>query len=202
MSVCKTRGQTPFPPSNGQTYNFTLNNNGTNCASGNLTVDRRQQSQTITTDTVFVYQASSTPLISGDTIFCVGDSLTLLSSVSEVYQWSDGVSVIGSNQQLVVSNPGSYSVTVTDTGTICATTSEVIIVSESIVSPPQIQAGNVGLYIDNPDSSSVQWYSNGLPIPGANGDTLTSLSIGGPFTVEMTNDLGCVGLSDSFEICL
>ncbi len=189
-------------PSNGQTYNFTLNNNGTNCASGSLTINRRQQSQTITTDTVFVYQASSTPLISGDTIFCAGDSLALLSSVSEVYQWSDGVSVIGSNQELVVSNPGTYSVTVTDTGTICATTSEVFVVSESIVNPPQIQAGNAGLYIDNPDSSSVQWYSNGLPIPGANGDTLTSLSIGGPFTVEMTNDLGCVGVSDSFEICL
>ena len=189
-------------PSNGQTYNFTLNNNGTNCASGNLTVNRRQQSQTITTDTIFVYQASATPIIAGDTVFCLGDTITLSSSASDLYQWSDGSGIIGNAQDLFVTSPGTYSVTVTDVGTICPTTSEVFVVAESIVAQPTIAAAANGLYIENPDSNSVQWYSDGLPIPGANGDTLTSLSIGGPFTVEMTNALGCISVSESYEICL
>ena len=186
-------------PSNGQTYNFTLNNNGTNCASGNLTVNRRQQSQTITTDTILVYQTSSTPAIA---LSCQGDTVVLSSSASNIYEWTNGSGVLGSEQDLVISSPGAYSVTVTDSGTICPATSELIVPVESFLVQPTIAAASNGLYIENPDSNSVQWYSDGLPIPGANGDTLTSLSIGGPFTVEMTNSLGCVSVSEPYEICL
>ena len=150
-------------------------------------------------DTIFVYQTSSTPAIA---LFCQGDTVVLSSSASNIYEWTNGSGVLGSEQDLVISSPGAYSVTVTDSGTICPATSELIVPVESFLAQPTIAAASSGLYIENPDSNSVQWYSDGLPIPGANGDTLTSLSIGGPFTVEMTNALGCVSVSDPYEICL
>lgn len=184
------------------TPNTGVLNFSTNCATGTVTLSRRVQSQISTVDTITVYTASTTPTIAGDTVFCQGDTITLSSSASDLYQWSDGSGIIGNAQDLSVASPGTYSVTVTDAGTICPTTSEEFVVNESIITQPAITAASNGIYIDNPDSNSVQWYSDGLPIPGANGDTLTSLSIGGPFTVEMTNSLGCVSVSEPYEICL
>ena len=102
------------------------------------------QSQTSTVDTITVYTASATPTIAGDTVFCQGDTITLSSSASDLYQWSDGSGIIGNAQDLSVASPGTYSVTVTDAGTICPTTSEVFVVNESIVTQPAITAASNG----------------------------------------------------------
>ena len=182
-------------------------NFSTGCGSGTLTLSRRTLSSETITDTIEVFTASATPVItnlSGADTVCTGDSIVLQSSASGSYQWfEDSVLIPGAtDQELTVFNSGVYSVEVIDAGNICLSQQGFYSVEFQAVTPPVITSFSGGATIDNPDGLDVQWFSNGVPIPGADGDTLNDLSSGGPFTVEVTNAIGCSAVSAPLGICL
>ncbi len=90
-------------------------------------------------DTITITLATApTPTITGSATFCVGNSTTLDAGAGfATYSWSDGTSVVGTSQTLVVSTAGNYTVTVTNAAT-CQGVSSVFNVSQSSTITPTV----------------------------------------------------------------
>ena len=157
-------------------------------------------------DTVTVYPSSvATVTSSNGTAFCGNDStiLTVGTGYDFVQWYEDTTLLIGeTNASLFVNTAGSYHAVVVSTGNICEGTSNTITIAVDVVSTPVILPTGSGLEISNPNSYDVQWFSNGVPIPGAIGNQLTDLSSGNPFMVTVTNANGCSSSSVMFEACI
>jgi gliding motility-associated-like protein len=148
-------------------------------------------------DSVFVSESESlVPGITGDTIMCSGDQITLTAGLFDQYAWSTGQS----NQEVLVSEGGTYSVTVTDAEGCSGT--EAITVQE--ISPPDppifgefviCQGDTINLSTEQ--YSSIQW---------SNGDTTQTIPVfeGGNYSVTVVDAEGCSGTStielESFEL--
>lgn len=124
--------------------------------------------------------------ISGDTIFCPGESnLLMATSGFETYMWSD----MSDDDELSVTEAGTYSVTITDSNGCQDTTMLVVeqyMVEDPIISGPlELCTGDtVQLSIDNP-FVSFEWSTTS--------DSLsTIITNGGDFTVTVTDSNDCV----------
>ncbi len=138
--------------------------------------------------------ATITP--SGPTTFCQGASVTLTASPSAEYAWSNGETT----QSIVVTQAGSYSVTVTNSSDCSTTSTATNVVVNALptasitASGPVVfcQGGSVTLTAAT--ATSYQWYRNGDLIPGAaTKDYIASQS--GNYTVSVTNASGCTAVS-------
>lgn len=196
------------------TFNFSTSNGGNNCANGTYTLSRRVKQVNTYVDTIRIQAPSVTPVITNlgrDTI-CAGETTILQATVSGTYQWfvDDTTSLFGeTNQTLEVTQPGAYSVLVTDAGTICSAKSlEYNVYQENVLTPViEIDPATDALYVLNPNGYDVQWFANStavpVPIPNATGDTLATYSLNNsPFTVRFTSGLGCEVLSAPFALCV
>ena len=154
-------------------------------------------------DTVTVYSSSiATANSSNGTLFCQGDStiLDLGTGSFDFIQWyNDTTLILGeTNSTLTVFNSGSYSAEVLNSGNICSGFTNTINISIDNVGTSIITQTSSGLEIDNPNGYDVQWFSNGVPIPGATNDELSDLSSGNPFTASISNAAGCSAISSDF----
>lgn len=168
------------------------------------------------TVTITVYPPSEPVVVesvNGNDLFCAGDSLelTAVSATAETYEWfKDSIKIDGfTTQNIFVTEAGSYYVEVVDVNNICATSSTAFEVGIEEVIPSNIQISESGedLYVENPNGYQVQWFTNAtgtpVPIPGGDTDTITNVSLSNsPFTVEFTSPLGCIALSNPFEVCV
>lgn len=107
------------------------------------------------------------------------------------YDWSTGDSTASISASPAQST--TYTVDITN-GTDSCTASVTIVVAplpmpDILVSGSALSTTTVGV--------SYQWYLDGLAIPGAMNDTL-DLSGNGLYTIEVTDALGCTGVSDPF----
>lgn len=194
-------GTNNIVPSDGGTYAI-----NTQHAVITFTINKRVGDVVTFWDTVSVYSNSvATVTSSNGTAFCGNDSTTLTvgPGYAAVQWYKDSVLMIGETYESIsVNGTGSYYAVVLESGNICEGSSNEVTLSVDVVNTPSISVTAAGLEIDNPNSYDVQWYSNGVPIPGATGNELTDLSSGNPFTVIVTNANGCSGYSASFEACI
>lgn len=198
------------------TLSFNVTGPGTFQLSGphvtvQYTIDLVAASVIENTDTVTVYASPAAPDITanGPLTFCVGDSVLLSASGPSTlsYQWfSAGQPIAGATTQtLSVNATGSYSVSATDLVTTCFSNSaSTTVVTEAYPPIPVISLNSAGGYLEVPNAGSfdVQWFLDGVEISGATGSTYNDLSVSGPFTVTLTNTIGCATTSFPYSLCL
>ena len=174
---------------------FSLNTNEVN---GTFTIDTVFSQQFNDVDTVIVFPTPSVPSISasGNLNFCQGDSVTLsVNANNSSFQWylNDTTIMIGQvNPDLTINTSGAYSVVETNQfGCNSLSANDTVIVYPIPPSPNLFVNGG---FINSSASGNLQWYFNGVTIPGANqanilyGDT-------GLYTLAVTNVNGCINSS-------
>ncbi|MGB3948878.1 MAG: peptidoglycan DD-metalloendopeptidase family protein [Bacteroidia bacterium] len=183
---------------NGQNTN-TVNVNWTGIGTGTLTVTETNPSSGCanTQSLVVNVGASLNPMITpdGPLRFCLGDQVTLNASAGFAnYMWTNGETT----QQITVTQPGSYGVTVTD-GAGCNGNSpfSATVIVDSLPPVPDIS------YSDNVMTSSAltgnQWYIDSVLIEGATSQNWIADQAGN-YTVVVTNPLtGCANTSLPFN---
>jgi len=150
--------------------------------------------------TVTVIPLPATPTISagGPTSFCAGGSVTLTSSSATGNQWYlDGNPIGGeTNQQLIVSASGAYTVVVTSGGCSSLPSAATNVLSSSVPATPVITPGGATTFcgggnvvLTSSSAADNQWYRDGNAIGGATGAQYTA-SVAGDYTVIVTTG-GC-----------
>jgi hypothetical protein len=139
-----------------------------------------------------------TPTITpdGPTTFCTGGSVLLTSSSASGNQWNLNGNPIGgeTNQTLLVSASGNYTVTVTVSG--CSSTSDATTVTVNAIpptpvinsAPPSICAGG-SILLTSTAAAGNQWFRNGVLLPGETNQTYLA-TIAGAYSVLVTTN-GC-----------
>ncbi len=134
---------------------------------------------------------------------CLGQSVVLScnSNPTFTYQWrKNGVYISGNNNDsLIVTQPGTYSVIISDNG--CPVSSGNVLVNFSAIATPQISSngtiqpcvgGSVTLNA-TPGYSTYLW-SNGAT------SASTTINSSGSYTVQVTNATGCSAVSNPFVV--
>lgn len=152
-------------------------------------------------DTIIVYAQPFPPLIFGLPVgsLCEGDALTLNTTYPDNIQWyRDSVPLLeGILPQLPVEESGDYWVTYTSPDG-CQAQSEVVTITFGAI-PSGIAFTNENNMLSIfdpgalPQQAGIQWFLNGEPINGANGD-MYCIAATGNYTVEVTDlTTGCAG---------
>ena len=147
---------------------------------------------------VTVYQ-NPVPVISADgpTTFCSGESVTLTSSEAEGYLWSPNGET---TQSITVSTSGVYTVTVFDEFGCRGTSApaEVVVNSNPV---PQVSADGPTTFCEGGSVTLTSSEAAGN-VWSPNGETTQSIvvSVAGSYFVTVTDENGCVGVSNPLEI--
>ncbi len=154
----------------------------------------------VATDTVYVYTTPLVPVIasSGPVTFCEVDSviLTVNDSVNTI-QWYENNVIMAGNTGTVFtpSVGGSYNVVVTTPdGCTAASLPVTVIIHPTPVKPTFFVNGNT--FTTGVTGLNLQWYLNGIPIPGATGVSHIA-QMTGTHQLCGTDSNGCVNCSDS-----
>lgn len=177
-------------------------------ASGTLNVDytifQIPVNPLIETDTIYVYPVPAAPVVSasGPLSICAGDSVVLTCSDSVGVQWyENGVFMVGdTSQSLVVTSPGDYSATVTNSFGCTASSAVSTVIVHPLPPQPNFSV-NLNVFTTGLTGYTLQWYLNGVAIPGATGYSYTA-PVGGTYTLEACDANGCCNLSDSVFLSL
>ena len=131
-----------------------------------------------------------------DTVWvCQGESVTLSSPVAPSYSWSTGAT----SQSISVSQPGVYSMAVTNPQTACfAFSNSVYVLQADSVNTPLLTGSNDTIYsgISTP-GLTYTWSVNGTVIPGASLPYLPG-AFPGCYTLTITNQAGCDATSSVY----
>lgn len=138
----------------------------------------------------------------GDTTYlCPGNSQTLSASIGSSYLWSTGSTL----QNISVSQPGTYSVTVNYSGG-CNSTASTLVINGTTLSTPVITSASGSSYLCSGSTLNLQTayvqgatyqWSNGGIIQGVTGNTCLA-TVGGYYYVTVTK--GCSAYSGSFYV--
>jgi hypothetical protein len=116
------------------------------------------------------------------------------------YAWTTGGNPAGSAAHITVpsANAGTYLLTVSAPGTGCTgSTYPVIVTWAPLPDTPQINSyWPQYSVLEVITTDSVQWFYNGMPMPGENGQQL-NFTQSGYYQVQVTNQYGCSYISDS-----
>ncbi len=177
---------------------------------GNYTVQiDSPASGCIATSPAEVVTVVSTPTIVPMTPanFCWGSSAGLacviVSGAGTVgYQWFvGGVNIAGAtNSTYNATSSGTYGVTVSVGGGICATTSATITVHENPL-PNPIVSYSTTTYIVSTQTyyTNYVWYYNGTIVPGATSSSMAAIG-NGTYTVKVTDTNGCQSVSAGYIV--
>lgn len=169
--------------------------NGTNVAqnivnsSGNYIVTVTNSAGCSGKDSISVtVLAAPNPSITGKLSFCEGLNTTLNVGNFNTYKWSNGTS----NNSITVSNPGNYSITVTNTDGCLGY--DTVTVS-TLKNPIPIITGNTSLCSGDTAKLSV---GNFTSYNWSNSSNLPEIKVvsSGTYTVTVTNSDGCTGTDD------
>ena len=165
---------------------------------GTFTIDTVFSQQFTDIDTVIVYPTPAIPSISasGNLNFCQGDSVTLsVNPNNSTFQWylNDTTLMIGEvNADLNINASGAYSVVETNQyGCNSLSANDTVIVYPIPASPNLIVNGG---FINSSATGNLQWYFNGVIIPGATQANLLYADTG-LYTLSVTNSFGCINSS-------
>lgn len=154
---------------------------------------------------VQVNPAPASPVITpgSSTVFCQGDSvvLSVVAVVGFNYQWTfNGTNIPNANlnQYTVIDSTGAYSVVVTDmNGCTAAATISYQVDIFPLPSTPVITQVNDTLYTTG--SGNIQWYLDGILIPGAT-DVFYIPTVNGNYTVTVSDTNNCENISVIFPM--
>lgn len=151
---------------------------------------------------------SATITVDGPTALCPGGTVTLRApvGVSVRYQWSrDGQPITGASAMtLVVTDPGTYSVIVTNSDGCGTQSPNPVTVTVSDYPDAKVTAlgqtrfcegFSVVLQADTRTAARYQWYRNGVMIPFATSSQVVATEAG-LYTVEVANAAGCTSTTD------
>lgn len=149
--------------------------------------------------------------INGKLSFCDGQN-TQLSALGEggtapyKYQWLQGNSKLGNENNYSVANTGNYSVTITDNFG-CVGTSQAVNITKRLNPDVKIsksgntellQNGSVDFSVPKVNNQTYQWYKDGKAINDAISNSYTAYSAG-VYSVEAILD-GCKATSESITV--
>lgn len=150
----------------------------------------------------------ATITVDGPTALCPGGTVTLRApvGVSVRYQWSrDGQPITGASAMtLVVRDPGTYSVLVTNSDGCGTQSPNPVTVTVSDYPDAKVTAlgqtrfcegFSVVLQADSRTAARYQWYRNGVMIPFATSSQVVATEAG-VYTVEVANAAGCTSTTD------
>ncbi len=193
-------------------YNFSTSSPFGGGVNGSITIIKREKSRIETTDTVSVFDSPAKPTVvfaAGKDTVCVGDSVLLVASNSATYQWfQDSLALTEVDSFIYIKQNGSRPsskvwVEITQPSNYCSAISDTVeVYFQSFPGSPIIQSSGADLAVNNPQGYTVNWYDNGVLVPGANGDILQAPSGSGPFTAEFISSAGCATLSQPFAACV
>jgi hypothetical protein len=183
------------PTSGNAPYTFHWANNDTsataqNLAAGTYVVTTSDAAGCSTTSSVVVGSSSSINVtISADkNVICSSDSSHICAPAGYAhYKWNNGVTT----SCISTSNPGNYYVTVTDNSN-CTAESNHLAISVHPLPPVSISVNGDTLRVYN--EPNVQWYKDGVAIPGANSAVYIATTPG-IYTVAVTDANGCTANS-------
>jgi len=122
---------------------------------------------------------TATISVGGFSTFCFGGSVVLTANAGSSYLWSTR----DTTRSIIVTTTGDYTVKVTKSNGLSATSSVVHVTVNPIPGTPTItQNGN---QLTSSSSSGNQWYLNGAIIPGAT-DQNFAPTTSGNYTVQVT----------------
>jgi large repetitive protein len=126
----------------------------------------------------------------GPTTFCIGGSVTLTASNAASYLWSNGATT----QSIVVTTPGTYSVSVTDANGCPGASQGVTIFVNPLPTPVIAADGPLNFCLGDSVTLSVSGYQNYL---WSNGATTSSITVydANQYFVNVVDDNGCAGSS-------
>jgi gliding motility-associated-like protein len=126
---------------------------------------------------------------------CTTTSITLTATGGGTYSWSNGSAVVGTSAALVVTSPGTYTVTVTGTNGCTATASSVITQNNTVpiagINPPSSTVLNcltTSINLTATGGGNYSW-SNGTSLVGSS--ATLSVNAPGTYTVTITTANGC-----------
>jgi gliding motility-associated-like protein len=126
---------------------------------------------------------------------CSNPSITLTASGGGTYSWSNGTAVVGTNASLVVTTPGTYTVTVTSANGCAATAVQTITQNITIptagITPPStsvLTCTTTSINLTATGGGTYSW-SNGTAVIGTN--ATLSVNTPGTYTVTVTAANGC-----------
>ena len=154
--------------------------------------------------------AAPTITAGGPTSFCQGGSVTLTANATGAvsYQWYLNATAISgaTAQNYVATSPGSYTVTMTNSGGVTsAPSASTSVTVYPLPATPTVSAGgntsfcsggSVVLTANASGASTYQWLLGGSPISGATAQTYTA-SAPGNYTVIVTNSNGCASAASA-----
>lgn len=162
-----------------------------------------------TTKNVSITSAANASIIPPIPAFCSGNTLNIISSAASAYQWKDSLNnLIGTSQNILLTNGGNYSLTTFDANSCRSLLSFYVTENpspEAILTSPSPNIFciptpvNVTLYAATNPGYSYQWLNNSIVIPGATSPILNSTQTG-LYQVQVTNTFGCTSLSDGFPV--
>lgn len=158
-------------------------------------------------DTIQVTLIQPPPVRLGpDTVLCVGTSLVLDAGSGTAFQWSTGAT----GQQLTVTQPGTYRVTVTSqqNGQECVNSDTIVVTARpkpnlvARLTPPtgcDTRDGALAVTVTPASASYVYvWGLNGAPLP-ATGSSLTDLATG-TYSLRLSGNPQTCTLDTSFAL--
>ena len=159
-------------------------------------------------DTVFVFEIPEPPLVQPGTALeiCNGESVEIeVSNYTENLQWHQDTTVLfgETDWSLFVSNPGAYWAGYTSADG-CKSQSDVVTVELlPLPAPPSFHANFNQLELNDPSllpaSYSLQWFQDGVLIPGATDDIFCITTPGTSlYTLQVTNN--ATGCTNEFSI--
>lgn len=133
--------------------------------------------------------------LGADTGFCPGGSVLLDAGFAgSTYLWNNAAT----SQELTVNTEGTYHVAITDAQG-CTDRDTVLV--QAFPAPPVpviYEDGPVDMFVDA--LPEIQWYLDGVAIPGATGDTWTAQANGSYTVVSTDPGSGCSTTSEPFVV--
>ena len=173
-------------------YNLTVTGSNGCTATANVNI-----TQNIITPTAVINSNPQTSILT-----CSTTSLTLTASGGSIYSWSNGTTFMGNGAALLVTNPGTYTVTVTGANGCSAIVSTSI--TQDITAPTISISNSTGSSILNCSTTSLILTANGGSIYSwSNGTTFmgngAALSVNSPgtYTVTVTGANGCTATAST-----
>jgi len=101
------------------------------------------------------------------------------------------------NFYTTIDSAGSYSFAAYNSNGCIAYSDTLVVIGGDIPPVPVITV--VGTTLSTADYPNLQWYQNGIAVPGATNDTLIIIPGAANYTVEATGTTGCISSSEAYN---
>ena len=147
-----------------------------------------------------LYKKTTQPTItaSGPTTFCQGESVTLTSSAGTTYLWSNKKTT----QSIAITQTGIYSVTVTDSNGLSATSDLVTVTVNSVSASPTISASGATTFLQGGSVTLTSSPANSYLWNNGKQTQSITVSLAGVYSVTITDTCGNSATSTPITITL